>query len=173
MGSRWRSPRGPSARRSHTPPPKSAPPRTAYALSATKMTPATRSARVTEHPTAWYVVSGSQVCAPADRLATDATTHHSPRSLRSTGLPPRHVKPPPFRHHRTADEVSVQEPDDDHAQEAVEQGEGDKRHDQPRHRGDGVTGLQDSVDHPWLPAELGHHPARLDGHEAQRGGERD
>src|SRR5204863_7600707 len=123
-------------------------------------------------PGAWWLVMGSRRSATGHRLATPATTHHSPRIWLSTthhaprtrpspALPSRHVKPPPLRNRGTADDVPVQEPGDDHAQEAVKQREGHERDDQPGHGGHRVAGFQNAVDHPRLPAQLGHHPARF------------
>src|SRR6266545_2170214 len=50
--SRWRSRRGPVASRSHTPPPKSAPPNSTYALSETAISPARISGSVMSEGTA-------------------------------------------------------------------------------------------------------------------------
>ena len=69
--------------------------------------------------------------------------------------------------------MPVQEPHHDHAQEAVEQREREEGHDQAWHRRDGVRGLEHAVDHPGLPAQLRHHPARLDREEPHRCGEGD
>src|SRR6266853_6735249 len=111
MTSRWRARRGPVASRSHTPPPKSAPPNSMYPLSASPRHAATISARLSS----------------------------------GTGHPRRRVSPGPFDGLGAADDLTVQQPHHDDAQEAVEQAEEQERHHQARHRGHRVGGPEHAM----------------------------
>src|SRR5437016_1457326 len=98
--SRCRSRRGPEASRSHTPPPKSAPASSTYALSESASSPA--------------ATSGSPTSATTDRLGC--------------------IYPAPFGRAGTPDDLTIEQPDHDDAEEAVEQREAQEGHDETGHR---------------------------------------
>src|SRR6266550_849796 len=136
--SRCRSRRGPEASRSHTPPPKSAPAKSTYALRESASIPARTSASVN---------SGT-----ADTLGG--------------------VHPAPFGGTGAPDDLPIEEPDHDGAEEAVEQREAQEGHDETGHRRHRVGGAQGAVHDPGLASHLGHRPACLDGQKAERRPER-
>src|SRR3989475_11291086 len=87
--------------------------------------------------------------------------------------PRRHVEPPPLRDVGTTEDLPVQQPAHDHAEEAVQQREREKRDNKTRHRRHRVPRLHHSVNHQRLPPQLGNHPGSIDSDESHRCRERD
>src|SRR6188474_1121191 len=75
----------------------------------------------------------------------------------------------PFGRLRTADDLAVEEPSDDHAQETVEGGEDEERYDQPGHRCYRLSCSHDAVNDPGLSSNLSNKPPRLDGKKPHGG----
>src|SRR6266436_7391435 len=136
MTVRWAARRGPEARRSQTPPPKSAPAK-AHSRSARpgSARPARRGGR--REPSSGY--PGSD------------TDRHG--RLSGGGAP---------------EDLLVEEPGGDDAEEAIQQGEGDEGDDQPRHGRHRLSRPEHALDDPRLSAHLRHNPPGLDTDETHR-----